>query len=69
MILLPETNRLPTISPAKMGSFQINRELQFRAYNDGEVYANPPTARETAYFTEGKKVGRATINQEPEPFQ
>lgn len=24
----------------------------------------PPTTRGTAYFTEGKKVGRATINQE-----
>ena len=69
MILLPETNRLPTISAAKMSSYQINREVQFRVYSDGELNANPPPARGTAYFIEGKKVGRATINQESEPFQ
>ena len=59
-ICLPETNRLPHISSAKMSLFGINRELQFSVYNHCEVCANPPCDKgKRTLFTEMKmKLGR-----------
>ena len=56
----PKTNRLPVISPAKMGLFGISRELQFRVCNHGEPHASPHVAREGG----GKGSWEAVINKE-----
>ena len=39
-ICWPEINRLPFISPAKMGLFGFSKELQFRVCNHGKPHAS-----------------------------
>ena len=64
MYCWPETNRLPDISPVKMGLFKISRELQFWVCNHNEPYASPQTAREGGCFYRGEKeVGRDVVNR------
>ena len=43
-------NRLPVTSPAKLGLFEISRELQFRVCNHSELQASPPVTREGLHF-------------------
>ena len=50
-------NRLPSISPAKMGLFKINTELQFEVCNHGKPHASPRTAREECFHGEKKEFG------------
>ena len=47
-------NRLPDISPAKIGLFKISRELQFRVCNHGKPHTNSYMAREGGHFYGGK---------------
>ena len=54
-----ETNRLPDISPAKMGLFGISRELQF---------SSSCRAREEHLYGGEKEVERATVNKESMAF-
>ena len=67
-----QTNRLPDISPGKMGLFLISRELQFGVCNHGETYkvaVSPLVAREGECFYRGEnKVGRVIINKESMAF-
>ena len=48
----PKTNRLPDISPAKMGLSEISRELQFRVCNHGETQESPTQQRKENAFIE-----------------
>lgn len=49
-----DLNRLPDIFLAKMGLFEISRELQFGICNHGESCVSPCVAREKV-FTERKR--------------
>ena len=61
----PKINKLPDISPAKMGLFRISRELQFEIGNHGKPCASPHIAREGECFYRGRKeVGSAIVNKE-----
>ena len=65
----PKTNRLPDISPAKMGFFGISRELQLGVCNHGEPCASPHMAREGELFhREEKDVERAMVKEESMVF-
>ena len=51
----PETNRLPNISPAKIGfGGAVSRVWQLRVCNHGKPYANP-VAREGGHFMEKER--------------
>ena len=52
-------NRLPDISPAKMGLFRINRELQFSVSDPGKPHASPHIAREGEHFYRMKEEVRS----------
>ena len=43
-------NRLPGISPAKIGLFRVSKELQFRVCNHGATCTGPHRAREVKHF-------------------
>lgn len=61
-----DIDRLTITSPAKVGLFEINKDLQFGVYNHGELRASPNTARRRELFQRGqKKAGRAVVNKEP----
>ena len=53
----PKTDRLPDISPAKMGLFGISRELQFRVCSHGRPFKIPPQqGKENAFIQEKTKL-------------
>ena len=55
----PKTNRLPVISPGKMGLLGISKKLQFGVCNHGKPYASLRMTREGECFYRGEKeVGR-----------
>jgi len=54
VILWSETDRLPDVSPAKIGLFGINREFQFGICNYGKPRASPPKAREGEWLYIGE---------------
>ena len=61
----PKTNRLPDISPAKMGLFWISRGLQFGVCDHDKPRASPNKAREGDHlYRREKELGRATVNKE-----
>ena len=54
----PEINRLPHISPGKMGLFRISKELQFWVCNHDEPHAGPPAqGKEDAFIGRKRKFG------------
>lgn len=56
-------NRLPVISPAKIGLFKISRELQFGVCNHSEARASPKGQGKESTFIQGEKaMGRAIVN-------
>ena len=64
----PEINRLPDISPAKMGLFGISRDLQFQVCNHGEPHVSPCPATGELFYRGEKEVGRAIVNKESMAF-
>ena len=66
---LPKTNRLPDISPAKMGFLEGCKEIQFMVCNFGRPCTCPFTEKEGEHFYTGeKKVGKAMVNKESMAF-
>ena len=66
----PETNRLPGISPAKMGLLGLKlRTSKFGVYNHNHPRARPHKAKEgESFYREGTEVGRALVNKQPMAF-
>ena len=54
---------IPDISPAKMGLFEMSRELQFGLCNHGKPHASPHKAREEHFYREEKEFRMATVNR------
>ena len=62
----PETNRPPNISPARMSSLGINRELQLVSTAMASHMPSPHSAREgEPSQREEKEVGGAIMNEQP----
>lgn len=60
---------LPVVSPARMGLFGINRELQFGVCNHGEPCASPQQKlRGKLFFTGEEEFGRPAVNKSPRLF-
>ena len=58
-----KTNRLPDISPGKIGLFWISRQLQFRVCDHNKPRGSPHMAREgDPLYRGGKEVGSAIVD-------
>ena len=63
-----KTNRLPVISPSKMGLFEISKELQFRVCNQVDHVQVLSKKWRELFYREEEEVERAIVNQESSTY-